>query len=521
MSILNKKSIIRKTIQVGGSTFVSRILGLIREVVLARYLPLGIISDAFFSAYKIPNSLRKIFAEGALSAAFIPIIVNLEKKGDRKQANSLMTLAFLVFEGFLIAFCIIIFFSAQYVVSFTTPGFSLEQIKLTVPMLKILIFFIVFLSSSSLLTGALQSVHHFFVPAFSPVLLNVVFICATMLGIWFNLPVTFLCYAILIGGLIQFLLHLFIYFKLKFSFEKIDKKTIENFRVLLKRFLPVLFSMSLMELMLFIDESLASYLPPGSISLIYYANRFMNIPLGVFATAFSTILFPHFSRISSYAPKRLSFYLYESTKFIFWITIPVTILMSFFAKKIFITLFLSDKFPMVKVLEAQYILIAFLIGLFFFSINKILTNIFYSLNDTFKPTIISVVCMLVNIILNFILMQYFKATGLAIAMSLSLGILQTILLTYTLIRKYNFTIYPKYLINFILKYIFQLLIILIPFYLLFNLIERLIEKLPITFSNFFLNKIGLWVWAGPLCILFFIILYKFKKAFGIKLYFLE
>lgn len=522
MNTLNKKSILQKTAQVGGSTLISRILGLIREAFLAHYLPLGAISDAFFSAYKIPNSLRKIFAEGALSAVFIPTIVGLEKSGDRKAVNSLMSLSFLVFEGFLLLLCLLIFAKADFVVWLTTPGFSAEQVEFTEPLLRILIFFILFLSSSSLMAGALQSVHHFWIPAFGPVLLNVVFIAGIALGIWFNLPVTFLCLVIVFGGFLQFVLHLYMYLKLNFSFDKIDANSVKNLKGLLKRFLPVLFSTSIMEIILFVDEGLASYLPAGSISLIYYANRFMGIPLGVFATAFSTILLPHFSRISTYAPSRLSFYLLESTKLIFWVTVPVTILMSFFADKIFITLFLSDKFPMSRVPEAKYILIAFVTGLFFFSINKILVNVYYALKDTFVPMVVSVTVTVVNLILNFILMRYFQATGLAVAMTVSLGLLQTILLSLILFRKHKLTIYPKYFMNFLFRFAIQLVITMIGFFIAYNTLNYLIaNNFSVSVANFFTNKIGFWLWVGPLSLLMFYLLYRFKKLFGVQLYFLD
>jgi len=517
---LTKKSIIKKTVTVGSSTLLSRVFGLIRETLMARYLGVGAMSDAFFTAYKIPNSLRKIFAEGALSAAFIPAIVGLVKKDKRQEANSLMTLAFLVFEGVLLLLCLIIFFNTDFIVHVTTPGFSQEQINHTIPFLRILIFFILFLSSSALLTGALQSVHHFFVPAFGPVLLNVVFISALLLSLWYGLPVKFLCYAILLGGLLQFILHIFTYFKLGFSFGKIDAQAVRNFKQLLKKFFPVLFSMSIMEISLFLDISLASYLPEGSVSLINYGSRFMGIPLGVFATAFSTILLPHFSRISTYAPKRLSFYLFESTKIIFWVTIPATILMSFFADKIFVTLFLSKNFSMAKVIEAQYILIAFLTGLFFFSLNKILLNIYYSLHNTVTPTIISVIATTSNFILNIILMKFWGATGIALATAIS-GAIQTFLFVYLLHRKYAFQLYPAHFLNFLYKFLIQLIITLIGFFVLYNYLTYSIAKLPEGLANFLLNKIGFWLWVGPLCIIFFLVLYKLKKFFGVRLYFLD
>lgn len=520
MQILTKKSIVRKTLQVGSSTLLSRVFGLVRETLIARYLGVGAIADAFFTAYKIPNSLRKIFAEGALSAAFIPRIVGLVKKGERQQANSLMSLSFLVFEGILLLLCLLIFFNTEFVVWLTAPGFSAEQISYTIPFLKILIFFILFLSCSALLTAALQAVHHFFIPAFAPVILNVVFITALVLGISYNLPVTYFCYAILFGGFLQLLLHIYMYFKLGFNFGKIDSLAWQNFKGLLTKFFPVLFSMSVMEINLFLDMLLASYLPTGSVSLIHYGSRFMGIPLGVFATAFSTILLPHFSRISMYAPKRLSFYLLESTKLIFWVTVPASILMSFFADKIFITLFMSEKFTMDKVIEAKYILIVFLSGLFFFSLNKILLNIYYSLHDTLVPTVVSIIATIINLILNLILMQWFYAAGLAMATVIS-GAIQTYFFMIILLKKYNFTIYPRYLLNFLYCYIIQLFVTLGLFFVMYFGLNKFIQSLSAPLSNFLLMKLGFWLWVGPLCGLVFLALYKFRKFFGVKLYFLE
>jgi len=520
-TILNKQSIKQKTIQVGGATLISRFLGFIRESLLARYLPFGLVSDSFLTAFKIPNSLRKIFAEGALSAAFIPTIVSIVKNDNKQQANSLMSLAFLIFEGFLLIFCIVVFFFSDFVISFTTPGFSQEKIALTSPLLKILIFFILFLSSSALLTGSLQAVSHFFVPAFAPVLLNLVFISALIFGIIYNLPIKVLCYAILIGGFLQFALHIGMYFRLGFRFGKIDKQAWINFKKVMVIFLPIFFSMSIMEINFFIDENLASYLPDGSISLIHYAWRFMGIPLGVFAAALSTVLLPHFAQIRKYAPKRLSYYLFESTKLIIWVIVPATILMSYFADKIFMTLFMSKNFPIARVAEAQSIFIIFLSGLLFFSLNKILLNIYYSMSDSKIPMIISIFATAMNYILIKLLMPYFSTRGVAIATTLSLGLIQTSLFFLFLFKKYNFTIYPKQFAKFIYKYLVQLSFSIILFFISYFALYNLISRLPQNLSTFFIDKIGFWLWVSPLCSLLFLFLYLTKKAFGVKLYFLD
>lgn len=518
--MLNKKSILKKTVQVGSSTLLSRLLGLIREVLTTRYLGTGAVSDAFFTAFKIPNTLRKIFAEGALSAAIIPTLVKVVRK-DQKEASSLISLSFLVFEGFLVVWCSFVMWQAQAVLNLIVPGFSAEQIQYTIPYLRILMPFILFVSSSALLAGALQSVGHFFVPAFASVLLNIVYIAGLIICMYFDLDVQMLCMFIMFGGFLQFLMHTIMYVRLNFDFTGITQETKRNFKAVLFKFLPCLATMSITEVSLFISTSLASYLPAGSISLIYYAFRFMQIPLGVFAVAFSTILLPHFSRVGAYAPKRLSYYLLETTKFVFWITVPATLLMIFFAEKIFVTIFLSEKFTMANVHEATSILTMFLIGLFFFSLNKILLNIYYALHVTWLPTLICVMVTILNVMLDYILMQYFKATGLAMATTLAIGMLQTLLLVLFLFVRFDFRSYLSNFLRFVAQYTIQLFLVFIPFYAVYRLTEHGIGMLPLGLAKFLLVGLGFWLWVGPLCLGIPLILYLTRNSFGIKLHFLD
>lgn len=519
-SALHKKSIIKKTLQVGGSTLLSRFFGILRELLMVRFLGVGIISDAFVTAYKIPNSLRKIFAEGALSAAFIPTLVKTSKEHGKKTVNSLMSLAFLVFEGLVLFLCSWVILHAEKVVSLIAPGFSAEQAAYAVPFLRILMPFLFFISSSALLAGALQSVSHFFVPAFAPVLLNIVFVSALALCLTFGWPVQYLCYFILFGGLLQFLLHLWMYFRLGFTFAKIDKQAWQRFRPVFAKFLLCLVSMSVMEVSLFIDTSFASLLSKGSISLIYYANRFMGIPLGVFAVAFSTILLPHFSRVATYAPKRLSFYLLEAAKFVCFVTLPVAMLMAFFSEKVFSTVFLSEKFTMAHVMQAKSILVAFVCGLFFFALNKILLNIYYALHVTWLPAIISALATLGNVGLNFLLMQKYQATGLAFATTLS-GALQTLLFLLFLSHKFDLKVYWVPFMQFFVRYAVQLVAVGTIFFGTYNVCSSAIALLPTTIANFLLINIGFWLWVGPLCGLLFLVIFTTRKQCGLKLHFID
>jgi putative peptidoglycan lipid II flippase len=557
-STLHKKSIIRKTIEVGSSTLVSRVLGIAREVLLARFLGAGAISDAFITAFKIPNSMRKVFAEGALSVALIPTFVKVMKEDGKHEVNRLVTLSFLVFEGILFVLCLFIFFKADWIIRIIAPGWyqaqiveqityagipfvdgalnfvtsswdlfwsssygnHLEQVTHAVSFLRILISFIVFLSSSSLLAAALQSVNHFFVPAFSPILINIIWIAGILFCMLGNFPVHYMCFFLLAASFAQFLLHISVYLQLNFGFGAIDKQSWQNFKAVLKKFLPCFFSMSVMEINLFIATTLASYLPKGSISLIYYANRFMGVPLGVFALAFSTILLPHFSRISTYAPQRLSFYLLEATKFIFWVTIPFTLLMSFVAEKIFLTMFLSDKFSLAQVFEARNILIAYVIGLFFFSLNKILLNLFYSLHETKIPLYISLFAVVSYYSISKISLPLYGAMGLAMA-NVASAMLQSLLFVLFLHTKYDFKLYGKQFMLFLSTYLVNLTAIAAIFIAVYAGMVFGIAQLPESFAHFFLYKIGFWLWVGPLSGVCMLLLYFSRPRFNVKLHFLD
>lgn len=543
--------LLKKSAQVGGSTLLSRFLGLIREILMAKYLGVDAIAEAFITAFKIPNSLRKIFAEGALSISFIPTFVQLMQKDEKDQVNKLMTLGLLLFEGGLFLFCIFVMWKAEWVIRIIAPGwyqshymatFSTglswvdaifgfiigwiyagspgQQVSLAVLFLRILMGFILLLSTSALLSGALQAVHHFFIPAFSPVLLNIFFILGIAVCMHFKLFPTYLCLFIMFGGVAQLLLHVIMYFRLGFALTRWDEQTWKYFKDVWKKFLPCLFGASVMEIYLFIDTSLASFLPTGAIALIYYANRFMQIPLSVFGTALSTILLPQFSRVGTYAPKRLGFYLLESTKLIVWTTLPIVIIMWAVSEKIFVTLFLSHKFTVVHAQQAGIILHAFLLGLCFFSLNKILLNLFYGLHDTLTPMKISIGATIVNGLLSYILMLIYGAYGIALATSIC-GLLQSCLFLYFLSVRFNIKLYIKPFLEFCVRYSLQLFILGGLFYIWCMLIMVLCSLLAKPAQSFLLEKIGFWLWFMPSMLCFWYLLYKTKRLFKLSLFFLE
>ncbi len=518
---LNKRSILRKTAQVGGLTLGSRVLGVVREFLQIKFLGVGALSDAFIVAFRIPNLLRKIFAEGALSAAFVPMYVKLMKNDEVDRAHGLMSGAFVFFEGVVLLLCILVYFKAATVVSWIAPGFSTEQLSYAVPFLQLLFPFILFISGSALLAGALQSVNHFFIPAFGPVLLNIVWVSALLLCLYYQASPYVLCVCILGGGILQFILHLVWYFSLGFRFGAIDSQSREIFKGVLKKFGHCLFGMSIIEVNLFVDTIIASFLPKGSVSLLYYGARFMGIPLGIFAIAFSTILLSHFSRVALYAPRRLNFYLLEASKLVCWVVIPATIFLMLIAENLFKILFISRGNSQQMIWQAKWILIIMASGLVFFSLNKIFTNVFYALNDTWTPTVAGIIATLVNVTINlaslFFLGEY-AIFGIAASTVLA-GVVLSVLCVYFLHTKYAFHFYIPHFWGFIVRYTTQVLVGMTIFYSVYQYLisatgHRVIHAMFDVYG-------GYWIMALLSGLTGMIFLFTTGNLFKVKLYFLK
>lgn len=521
MVMFSKSTIRKKTAEMGVLTLISRFFGITREVLMVRYLGPTAISDIFLTAFKIPNSLRKIFAEGALSAALVPSLVQALKQGGKKQVSGLLMASLLFFEFLVLLLCFAIIIWSEPVLQFIVPGFSQQAVQEGIPFLRVLMPFIFFLSSGAVIGAALHATGHFFIPAFAPILLNIIFIFGLSVCIWFDLPVIWLCWFIFFSGITHLLLHIAGYIKEGFSFTKIKKEDFSQFWAISAKFLLCLPTISLMELNLFIDTSFASYLPAGSISLIHYANRFAGIPMGIFAVALSTILLPHFSRVALAAPKRLPFYLVESLKLIFWLMIPTSVLMGFFSQDLFYTVFLSKKFTLEHVQIAGQVLAIFSWGLFSFSANKILACLFYAIHVTWVPALISLVAITLNMLFNWFFLSWFGIFGLAFATTLS-AIIQTIILLFVLHKSYKVHVHAIHFLRFIIRYGAQILMVGGIFYGIYcGIIAFITHLLPQSLEYVLLKTIGLWVWVGPLAAIMFGSLWITRTWFGVHVYFLN
>lgn len=206
---LSKKSILKKTSVVASLTLLSRFLGIAREMLMIRFFGVGAMSDGFIAAFKLPNFFRHIFAEGAMSASFVPAIVKSVKEGNRTEANGLMTISFLFFEGLVLLLYAFVLLKTDWIIYLVAPGFSPEQTAYTIDFLRILFSLLFFISSSALLAGALNSVNHFFMPAFATPVWNMVWVGTLIVCLAYKLPVSYLCAGIILGAIVQFLGHLF------------------------------------------------------------------------------------------------------------------------------------------------------------------------------------------------------------------------------------------------------------------------------------------------------------------------
>ncbi len=513
---LSKRSLVRKTIQVAILTFCSRILGVVREFLMVRYFGVGAVSDAFIAAFRIPNFFRHVFAEGALSASFVPVIVKTVKENNKREASGLMTLSFLFFEGIILLMYVFVLFKAEWVINVVAPGFSAEQIYYAVPFLQILFSFLLFISSCALLGGALHSVNHFFVPALGTPLWNVVFIGTLLLCLAYGLPATYLCGGVIFGAFIQFLLHLYMYFVQGFTFGAIDAGAKAAFKTVLTKFFPCLFGVSIFELNLFVSGSIASFLPKGSVSLLYYGARFMNIPLGMFAVALSSVLLPHFSRLVLYAPRRLHFYLLEVTKLVTWVIIPATIFLIVAAEPLFAFL-LNGKATPEQIHQGGIILMLYLVGLLFLCLNKVLLSMFYALKDTWSATKAAAMCAGINIVCDVVGMYYWGANGIAAANSIS-AIAMSIALFSLLKLKHQVNFHLKPYALFVMRYLLQLVLCGMGSY---ALVAFLLRLLPGSLNNWFVAGIGFWSYMITVAVGILGLLFTTRRLFGVNVYFLK
>ncbi len=525
------RSIIKKTLGIGSSTLLSRFFAYIREMLLIQFLGIGAISDAFFIALRVPNSLRKVFAEGALSSVLVPALLRAERQGGSAGMNRLLTLSFVMIQAFVGLLIMVICWKADAFVLFAAPQSQQEVLIAGAKYLKILASFILFLSSSAVLAAALQATHRFFLPGFAPAFLNCLYVGFLSLCLYFSWSVSTFCWTMIFASMINLAVHFIVCVSYNFQFALPDNKTWDEFKQVVLQLLPCLLSVGIGEINFWIDSRFASGLQVGTLSLLRYAYQFVNIPLGVLVTSLSMVLLPYFSKIG-HSKKELGQYLAEAIKFVTWMMLPITIIMIFCSREIFETMFFSGKFTMDHVVQAQWNMNAYLLGLTFFALEKILLNAFYALQSSGVATCIAVLTIGMNYCMNSWLMGLYGGTGLALATSITAAIR---IFMFIAILAYYFKIdfHCSQLLRLLRNYLTQLLLLGSLFIGSACMLSRLIAGLLFSYSfdfwfihlvfdaHFFLHSFGYWLWFGPLAGLFLFAIYATRKWFGISFSYID
>ncbi len=436
-------------------TMLSRIAGLIRDVVFARMLGASDNADAFFIAFKIPQFLRRLFAEGAFAQAFVPVLA--EYKRSKNEENNLEAVRGLInavcgaLSGTLLLLTSFIILAAPLVTFVFAPGFADQPDKfdITASMLRITFPYLFLISLTGFAGGILNSYGRFAVPAFTPVLLNFTLIAfALWVSPYLDEPVFALAWGVLFAGFIQ------LFFQIPFlaNLSLLPKPVLDfghpGVKKIIKLMLPAIFAVSVSQINLLLDTVLASFLPGGSVSWLYYSDRLVELPLGVFGIAIATVILPALSMIdlknkNEQTAEQFRQTLLWALRCILFIALPATVALIILAEPILFVLFQYDAMTPNDVNMSAFSLQAYALGLSAFMLIKVLASTYFSQQDTRTPVKIGVIAMVANMLLNLLLvaLMHFKFgighTGLALATSLS-AMLNAYLLYRGLVRKKQF-----------------------------------------------------------------------------------
>jgi len=419
-----ERAVTRAAGVVGFWTTLSRILGFVRDMVIAVFMGAGLGADAFFVAFRIPNLLRRLFAEGALSAAFVPTFVEVLQKEGRDKAEQLARVTSTAAAIALAVVAILGIAFSPWIVKVIAPGFadSPEKFSLTVALNRIMFPYIFFISLVALASGILNAMGYFGAPAASPIVLNLsmifsVALCCSFFGMG---PAHALSWGVFVAGVLQLALQIpfmeraRIRLRPDFSFGNPALKRIG------KLFVPAAFSGAVYQVNVVVGTILASLLPVGSVSWLYYADRLVELPLGVFAIPLGTAVLPSMSRLAGNADmegftRSLSYAMRLTAFFI----IPASVGLIMLREPIIALLFQRGQFSLLDTQQTADALLWYTVGLWAFSGLKVVTQSFFSLKDTSTPLWISIVAVAVNLVAGLLLMGPMRHGGLALATSLA------------------------------------------------------------------------------------------------------
>lgn len=402
-------------------TFISRILGFVRDVIAAQIFGATAAVDAFYVAFKIPNFMRGLFAEGSFSQAFVPVLSEYRQTRSAEEVKSLISHVAGSLGLMLLIVTIVGVIGAKGLVAVFAPGLDPYRFQLATDMLRITFPYLMLISLAAFTGAILNSYGKFGIPSFTPAWLNVCLI-ATAFGVthYFAVPVEAQAWGVLLAGFVQLIFQLPFVYRLGFLSRPRLNWRDPGVQKVLKLMLPALFGASVGQISLLLNTIFASFLAVGSVTWLYYSDRLAYFPLGVFGVALATVVLPQLSRHhASQSKENFSSTLDWGIRCNLVIGLPATVTMAVLSGPLIASLFQYGKFTAHDVFMTQRSVIAYSIGLLAFMLIKVLASAFYAQQNVRTPVKIGVTVLIANMILNAILIFPLKHAGLALASSLS------------------------------------------------------------------------------------------------------
>ena len=415
------KSLLKSTTLVSTMTLISRVLGFMRDMLVAQLFGASAGADAFYVAFKIPNFMRALFAEGSFSQAFVPVLADYRQRSNASEIKLFISHILGGLGVILLIITILGVIGAPLLIHVFGPGLDPYRFHLASSLLRITFPYLMLISLTAFVGAILNCYHAFGVPSFTPALLNIcMMIAAVMLTPYFSEPVTGLAWGVCIAGVAQFIFQLPFLYKLGFLTRPRIAWQDPGVQRVLKLMLPALFGASVGQISLLLNTIFASFLKIGSVSWLYYSDRLAYFPLGVFGVALATVVLPHLSRHhSAESPQEFAATLDWGIRCNLLIGLPAAITMMVLAGPLIITLFQHGKFNFHDVLMTRQSVMAYSIGLLAFMLIKVLSAAFYAKQNVRAVVRIGIYALVSNMILNALLIIPLAHAGLALASSLA------------------------------------------------------------------------------------------------------
>lgn len=453
-------------------TMVSRVLGLVRAGIIAYYFGASAMTDAFFSAFKISNFFRQLLGEGALGSSFIPLYnERVESEGEENSKQFIYSILNLLFVFSTIVTILMIIFS-QGIIDGIVSGFPDETKIIASRLLKIMSVYFVFISLSGMVCAILNNFKQFAVPASTSIFFNLAIILASMyFGKTYGIDA--LAYGVVIGGLFQFLVVLPAFFKIMKGYSfKIDWKD-PYLKKIFIMICPMLIGIVARQVNTIVDQMFASYLAEGGVSALENATRLYLLPVGVFGVSISTVIFPALSKaMSKNDLDGATDNIVKGLNILLFLIIPSTAVLTFYAPEVIRLTLSYGKFDEEAVRVTSQALLYYSLGLYFYTAIYLMTRAFYSVKNSKYPVKFSIISIVINIVLNFLLIKSMAYRGLALSTSIASGV-NFFLLLIVFRRKYiNFSLKKTYI--FFIKTFIITAIALIASYKIDNTIIKLV-----------------------------------------------